>query len=227
MREFVLKGLPSPPPFPLGGPRLFKAGDKIRSGPKVGALATSRLPLGESPTLHGGGQNEHWGRSGRIGYIIPAVGGSAMLQRRGQNEQWPTSGRLGYNTPTVLGVPTASKRGTKLAVAHRWADGLHHPCRRGGSEHFRAGGQNQRWPTHGRHGYTTLVVWVFRTALEWGGGISRGEQESRWATSPLPCRGFPTLQAGDKMRSGPQVTELVTSPLLSEGVPNASEQGAQ
>ena len=43
-----------------GGPQRFRAGDKIRSGPQVGLVATSPLPSGGSPTLQSAGQNQQW-----------------------------------------------------------------------------------------------------------------------------------------------------------------------
>ena len=43
-------------------------------------------------------------------------------KKGGQIQKWRTSGQIGYITPAVLGVPNASERGTKSAVAHKWAD---------------------------------------------------------------------------------------------------------
>ena len=113
--------------------------------------ACQPLPLGGSPALQSGGQNQHWPTSGPGGYITlaacrvpnPSEYGtkSAMahkwarwlhnpyrlevLQRRGQNQQWPTNRPGGYTTPVPCGVPDASEWGTKSAVAHTWADWLH------------------------------------------------------------------------------------------------------
>ena len=44
-------------------------------------------------------------------------------------------------------------------MAHKWADWLHNPCRLEGPQRFRAGGQSQQWPTSGRIGYITPVVY--------------------------------------------------------------------
>ena len=84
-------------PHRLGGPQRFKAGDKISTGPQVERLATSPVPSWGSPTLQSGIKNQQWPRLGQIGYISLAI----------------------------LGVPNASKRGTKSAMAHKWADWLH------------------------------------------------------------------------------------------------------
>ena len=44
----------------IAGPQHFRAGNKIRSGPEVGKLATSPLPFGVSQKLRSGGQNSEW-----------------------------------------------------------------------------------------------------------------------------------------------------------------------
>ena len=101
--------------------------------------------------------------------------GSPPLQSGGQNQKWPINGQGGYITPAASGIPTASERGAKSEVAHKWARWLHHPCRLGDPHRFRAGGQNQKWPTNGQGGYVE------------------------------PCRfGDPhNFKAGGKIRSGP------------------------
>ena len=142
-------------PCRLWGPLRFGAGEKIRSGPQVGKVATQPLPPRGSPPLRGGGKNQ----------------------------KWPTSGRGGYITPAAYGVPSASERGTKSEVAHKWARWLHNPCRLWGPLRFgagekirsgpqvgkvatqplppmgspplRGGGKNQKWPTSGQGGYIT------------------------------------------------------------------------
>ena len=72
-------------PAVSGIPTASERGDKIRSGPQVGNVATSPPPYRGSPPL----------QSGR------------------QNEKWPTSGQNGYLTPAVSGIPTASEREAK------------------------------------------------------------------------------------------------------------------
>ena len=118
-------------PCRLGGPQCLTAGDKIRTGPQVGGMATSPLPTRGSPTPQSGSQNQ----------------------------KWPMSGRISYVSPAVMGVPNASKRGTKSEVAHKWADWLCHPRRLGWSPMLWSGGQNQKWPTSGRINYVTPAVW--------------------------------------------------------------------
>ena len=60
-------------PCCLGSPQRFITGHTTSSGPQVGRVATYPLPVGESPTLQSGGQNQKWPTSGPGGYIIPAT----------------------------------------------------------------------------------------------------------------------------------------------------------
>ena len=214
-----------PHPCRIGDPHRFRAGGKIRSGPQVGKVATSRLPYRGSPPLQSGGQNQ----------------------------KWPTSGQSGYLTPAVSGIPTASERGAKSEVAHKWAKWLHHPCRIGDPHRFRAGGkirngpqvgkvatsappyrgspplqsggQNQKWPTSGQSGYITPAVSGIPTASERG---AKSEMAHKWAKwLPHPCRiGDPhRFRAGGKIRNGPQVGKVATSPLPYRGSPPLQSGG--
>ena len=177
-----------------------------------------------APSLQSGGQNQKWPTSGRIGYLTPAVSGIPTASERGikseaahkwamwlphpcrigdphrfsaggQNQKWPTSGQCGYLTPAVSGIPTASERGIKSEAAHKWANSLPHPCRIGDPHGFSAGGQNQKWPTSGQCGYLTPAVSGIPTASERGDKIRSGPQVGNVATSPLPFRGSPPLQS--------------------------------
>ena len=214
-----------PHPCRIGEPHRCRAGGKIRSGPQVGKLATSPLPYRGAPPLQSGGQNQ----------------------------KWPTSGQIGYLTPAVSGSPTASERGAKSEVAHKWANWLPHPCRIGEPHRFRAGGkirsgpqvgematsplpyrgapplqsggQNQKWPTSGPIGYLTPAVSGSPTAAERG---AKSEVAHKWAKwLPHPCRiGDPhRFRAGGKIRSGPQVGKLATSPLPYRGAPPLQSGG--
>ena len=214
-----------PHPCHIRDPHRFRAGGKIRSGPQVGKVATSPLPYRGSPPLQSGGQNQ----------------------------KWPTSGQNGYLTPAVSGIPTASQQGAKSEVAHKWAKWLPHPCRIGDPHRFRAGGkirsgpqvgkvatsplpyrgspplqsggQNQKWPTSGRNGYLTPAVSGIPTASERG---AKSEVAHKWAKwLPHPCRiGDPhRFRAGGKIRSGPQVGKVATSPLPYRGSPPLQSGG--
>ena len=211
-----------PHPCRIGDPRRFTAGGKIRSGPHVGKLATSPLPYRGSPPLQSGGQNQ----------------------------KWPTSGQIGYLTPAVSGIPTASERGAKSEVAHKWANWLPHPCRIQDPRRFRAGGkirsgpqvgkvatsplpyrgspplqsggQNQKWPTSGQIGYLTPAVSGIPAASQRG---AKSEVAHKWANwLPHPCRieDPRRFRAGGKIRSGPQVGKLATSPRRI-GIPSGGQ----
>ena len=197
----------------------------MRSGPQVGKMATSPPPYRGSPPLQSGGQNQ----------------------------KWPTSGQSGYLTPAVSGIPTASERGAKSEVAHKWAKWLPHPCHIGdphrfgaggkmrscpqmgkmatsplpyrGSPQLQSGGQNERWPTSGQSGYLTPAVSGIPTASERG---AKSEVAHKWAKwLPHPCRiGDPhRFRAGGKIRSGPQVGKVATSPLPYRGSPPLQSGG--
>ena len=212
-------------PAVSGIPTASERGAKIRSGPQVGKLATSPLPYRGAPPLQSGGQNQ----------------------------KWPTSGQIGYLTPAVSGSPTASERGAKSEMAHKWAKRLPHPCRIGEPHRFRAGGkirsgpqvgkvatsplpyrgaprlqrggQNQKWPTSGQIGYLTPAVSGSPTASERG---AESEVAHLWANwLPHHCRiGDPLrFRAGGKLRSGPQVGKLATSPLPYRGAPPLQSGG--
>ena len=80
------------------------------------------------------------------------------------------------------GFPTASERGAESKVADKWARWLHNPCRLGGPHRFRAGGQNQRWPTSGQGGYITHATWGVPQGFRAGGTITGGPQVGKVAT---------------------------------------------
>ena len=216
-----------PHPCCLGDPHRFRAGGKIRSGPQVGNVATSRLPSRGSPPLHsGGGESEvahKWAmwlpqpcrlgdphrcraagkiRSGpQVGTVAtsPLLSrGSPPLQSGGGNQKWPTSGQSGYVTPSVSGIPTAEQRGGKSEVAHKWAMWLPHACCLGDPHRFTA-----------------------------GGGIRSGPQVGNVATSPLPSRGSPPLQSGGGNQKWPTSGQCgYLTPAVS-GIPTAAERGGK
>ena len=236
-----------PHPCRIGEPHRCRARGKIRSGPLVGKLATSPLPYRGAPPLQAGGRIRSGPQVGKLATSPLPYRGAPPLQSGRQNQKWPTSGQIGYLTPAVSGIPSASEPGAKSEVAHLWANWLPHPCRTGEPHRFRAGGQNQKWPTSGQIGYLTPAVSGIPTAAECGaksevahlwanwlphpcrigephrcrarGKIRSGPLVGKLATSPLPYRGAPPLQAGGRIRSGPQVGKLATSPLPYRGAP--------
>ena len=202
-----------PHPCRIGEPHRFRAGGKIRSGPQVGKVATSPLPYRGAPPL----QSE----VGKLATSPLPYRGAPPLQSGGQNQKWPTSGQSGYLTPAVSGSPTASERGAKSEVAHLWANWLPHPCRIGEPLRFRAG----KWPTSGQIGYLTPAVSGSPTASKRGAESEVAHKWAKWL--PHPCRiGEPhRCRAGGKIRSGPLVGKVATSPLPYRGAPPLQSGG--
>ena len=123
-------------------------------------------------------------------------------------------------------------------MAHKWARWLHNPCRLGGPHGFKAGGQNQRWPTSGQGGYTNFAALGLPTALERGAKSQVADKWARWQHNPC-LLGLPTasnrgaksevaqnwakwlhnpgrlggphrFKPGDKIKRGPQVNKVDT-----------------
>ena len=184
----------------------------------MGKVATSPLPPWESPPPQSGGQNQ----------------------------KWPINGQGGYITPAASGIPSASERGAKSEVAHKWARWLHHPCclgdpsasERGQNQKWpingqggyitlaasgipppQSGGQNQKWPINGQGGYVTPAASGIPSASERGAKSEVAHKWARWLRHP--CRlGDPLrLRAGGKIRSGPEMGKVATSPLPPRGSP--------
>ena len=230
-----------PHPCRIGDPHCFKTGGKIRSGPQVGKVATLPLPYRVCPPLQSGGQNQKWPTSGQSGYLNAPYRGSPPLQSGGQNQKWPTSGQSGYLTPAVSGMPTDAERGAKSEVAHKWAKWLPDPCRIGdphrcraggkirsgpqvgkvatsplpyrGSPSLQSGGQNQMRPTNGQNGYLTPAVPGIPTAAERGAKSEVAHKWAKWLPDPCSIGDPHRCRAGGKIRSGPQVGKVATSPL--------------
>ena len=217
-----------PHPCRIGDPHRFRAGGKIRSGPQVGKMATSALPYRGSHRFRAGGAKSEVAHKCAKWLPHPCrIGDPHRFRAGGQNQKWPTSGQNGYLTPAVSGIPTASERGAKSEVAHKWANWLPHPCRIGDPHRFRAGGQNQKWPTSGQSGYLTPAVSGIPTASERG---AKSEVAHKWAKwLPHPCRiGDPTAskRGGQNQKWPTSVQSGYLTPALS-GIPTASERGGK
>ena len=244
-------------PAAWGVPTASKRGDRIRIGPQVGKVATSPLPPGGSHRFKAGGQNQKWPTSGQGGYITPAAWGVPTASERGDRiRSGPQVGKVATSPLPPGGSPPLQSGGTESGVAHKWARWLHHPCRLGGSHRFKAGGQNQNWPTSGQGGYITPAASRVPTPLERGERMRIGPQVGKVATSPLPPGGSPPLRSGgtkselahkwarwlhhpcrlgvptaskrgDRIRSGPQVGKVATSPLPPRGFPPLQSGGTE
>ena len=175
-------------PCRLGDAHRCRVGGKIRSGPLMGKVATSPLPSRGSPPLHSGGGNQ----------------------------KWPTSGQSGYVTPAVSGIPTASERGAKSEMAHKWAKWLRHPCRLGDPHRSRAGGKIRSGLTCGQSGHVTPAVSGIPSAAERGGKSEVAHLWAKWLRHPCRLGDPHGFRAGRKIRSGPFVGKVATSPVLGD-----------
>ena len=215
-------------PCPLGDPNRCRAGGGIRSGPLVGKVAVSPMASRGSPPPQSGGQNQKWPTCGQSGYVTPAISGIPTAAERGGNQKWPTCGQSGYVTPAVSGIPSAAERG---------------------------GGGDQKWPTYGQRGYVTPALsgiptaaergqksevahlWAKRLCHPWrlgdphrlraGGKIRSGPLVGKVATSPLPPRGSPPLQSGAQNQKWPTCGQSGYVTLAISGIPTAAERGGK
>ena len=186
-----------PHPCRIGDPHRFRAGGKIRSGPQVGKVATSPLPYRGSPPLQSGGIKSEVAHKWANWLPHP------------YRIRDPHRGRAG-------GKIRSGPQVGKLATS---------PLPYPGSPPRQSGGQNQKWPTSGQSGYLTPAVSGIPTAAERGDKIRIGHKWAKWL--PHPCRiGDPRrFRVGGKIRSGPQVGKLATSPLPYRGSPPLQSGG--
>ena len=63
-------------------------------------------------------------------------------------------------------------------MAHKRGDWLHNPYRLGGSPTLKSGGQNQKWPISGLHGYITPTASGLPNASKQG---TKSEVAHKWA----------------------------------------------
>ena len=243
-------------PCRLGDPHRCRAGGEIRSGPLMGKVATSPLPSRGSPPLQSGGEESevahkwakwlrhpcrlgdpHRCRAGgeiRSGPLVGKVAtsplpsrGSPPLQSVGGNQKWPTNGQSGYVTPAVSGIPTAAERGGKSEVAHLWAKWLRHPCRLGDPHRFRAGGEIRSGPLMGKVATSPLPSRGFPSLQSRGGKSEVAHLWANWLRHPCRLGDPHRCTAGGNIRGGPQVGKVATSPLPSRGSPPLQSGGGK
>ena len=207
----------------------------------------------------------------------PCLLGAPQCPSRGENQKSPTSGHNGYITPAFSGLPNAwegkkirngpqggtvaasllpSRRslmpsmGRKSEMAHKWGQGLHHPCLLGNPQ-CPARGENQKWPTK-------WAQWLHHPCLlgdsqyRAQGEKKMAEMWAQWLHHPClvgdrQCRargknqkdhitkhsayitpafsGLPNAQQGEKIRNGPQVGTGATLLLPSRGSPMLKHGG--
>ena len=162
-------------------------------------------------------------------------------------------GKVATSPLPSRGSPALQSGGGKSEVAHKWANWLRHPNRLGdhhrytaggkvrsgpqvgkvatsplpsrGSPLLQSGGQNQKWPTYGQSGYITPAVSGIPIASERGGKSEVAHLWAKWLRHPCRLGDPHRFGAGGKIRSGPQVGKVATSPLPSRGAPPLQSGG--
>ena len=184
-------------PCRIGEPHRCRAGGKIRSGPQVGEVATSPLPYRGAPPLQSGGQNQ----------------------------KWPTSRQSGYLTPCRIGEPHRCRAGGKIRSGPQVGKLATSPLPYRGAPPLQSGGQNQKWPTSGQIGYLTPAVSGIPTAARRGAKSEVAHKWAKWLPHPYRIGEPHHCRAGGKIRSGPQVGKVATSPLPYRGSPPLQSGG--
>ena len=146
--------------------------------------------LGDPHRFRAGGKIRSGPYMGKVATSPLPPPGSPPLQSGGQNQKWPINGQGGYITPAASGIPTASERGAKSDSA-----------------------------LHGQGGYNTPAASGIPTASKRGAKSEVAHEWARWLRNP--CRlGEPhRFTAGGKIRSGPCMGKVATSPLRPRGTP--------
>ena len=122
--------------------------------------------------------------------------GSPPLQSGGKESELAQKWARWLHYPCHLGVPTASERGDRIRIGPQVGKMDTSPLPSGGPHRFRAGGQNQKWPTSGQGGYITPAAWV-SPPLRSGGTESKvAHKWARWLHHPCRLGGSPPLQSG-------------------------------
>ena len=134
-------------------------------------------------------------------------------------------GKVATSPLPPRGSPPLQSAGTKSKVAHKWARWLHQPCRLGDPLRFRAGGQNQKRPINGQGGYISLAASGIPTASKRGAKSEVGHQWARWLRNPCRLGDPHRFGAGGKIRSGPSMGKVATSPLPPRGSPPLQNGG--
>ena len=92
-------------PCRLGDPHRFRAGDKIRSGPLVGKVATSPLPPRGSPPLQSRGKIKSGPQVGKVAMSPLPSQGSPPLQSGGKIRSGPQVGKVATSPLPPRGSP--------------------------------------------------------------------------------------------------------------------------
>ena len=110
-------------------------------------------------------------------------------------------------------------------MAHKWANWLPHTRRIGEPHRFRAGGKIRSGPQVGNLATSPLPYQRFPTAAERGAKSEVAHKWAKWLPHPGRIGEPHRFRAGGKIRSGPQVGEMATSPRPYRGAPTLQSGG--
>ena len=88
-----------------------------------------------------------------------------------------------------------------------------------GSPPLQSGGQSQKWPIHGQGGYVTPTALGIPTASNRGAKSEVAHTWASWLRHPCHLGDPGRFRAGGKIRSGPYMGKVATSPLPPRGSP--------
>ena len=94
-----------------------------------------------------------------------------------------------------------------------------------GSPRLQSGGQNQKWPINGQGGYITPTASGIPTSSERGAKSELAHKWARWLHKPYRLGDPHRFTAGGKIRSGPYMGKVATSPLPPRGSPPLQSGG--
>ena len=94
-----------------------------------------------------------------------------------------------------------------------------------GSPPLESGGQNQSWPIHRQGGYITPTASGIPTASKRGAKSEVAHEWARWLHHPCRLGDPHRLRAGGKIRVGPYIGKVATSPLPPRGSPPLQSEG--
>ena len=94
-----------------------------------------------------------------------------------------------------------------------------------GSPPLQSGGQNQNWPINGQGGYITPAASGIPSASKRGAKSEVAHKWARWLHNPCRLGDPHRFKAGGKLRSGPQMGKVATSPLPPRGSPPLQSGG--
>ena len=121
--------------------------------------------------------------------------------------------------PCRLGDPQRIRAGGKIRKGPLLGKVATSPLPSRGSPPHQSGGQNQKWPNCGQSGYVTLAMSGIPTAAKRGEKSKVAQLWAKWLRHPCPLKDSHRIRAGGKIRSGPLVGKVATSPLPSRRSP--------